>query len=96
MAGGAVKISIGGVAKVYCIHDREKRVVTTEAQVAELGLLLPVPVIFNPKIHKLQRCACCDNLFFDIGDEPRYCRPCQSSPMHQPGGPLAQPEGVIS
>jgi hypothetical protein len=88
-----LRIELGGKAQVYCVHDREKRQVTTEAQVAQLGL--EVGVVYDPKIHRLYRCACCQNLFFDPSDEPRYCRPCQGPFAHQLGGPLAQPEGAL-
>jgi len=79
---------------VCCPHDRKKREVTTEAEVASLGLL--VGILYDPKIHRLQECACCENLFFDISDEPRYCSLCQKPPVYALGGPLAEPEGVIS
>ena len=95
MSGQAPRIVLGGTAQVFCVHDREKRQVTTERQVAELGLLLPVPVIFDRKLHKLQFCACCENLFFDISDEPRYCAVCQRPNVHALGGPLPPPEGVV-
>jgi hypothetical protein len=84
---------LGGKAKVFCIHDREKRLVTTERQVAELGLA--IGVIYDARLHKLQRCACCDNLFFDPSDEPRYCSVCKKVPVHAQGGPLALPRGVV-
>ena len=93
-AGGtAPRIVLGGTAQVCCVHDREKRVVTTEAQVAALGL--EAGILYDPRIHKLQRCACCDNLFFDPSDEPRYCSVCQRPLVHPLGGPLPEPKGVV-
>lgn len=92
--GLGVRLVLGGTVNVHCIHDREKRQVTTEAQVAELGL--EVGIIYDPRLHKLQRCACCDNLFFDPSDEPRYCAVCLGPLVHAPGGALRKPEGVIS
>lgn len=89
------RMVLSGSAKVCCVHDREKRQVTTEAQVAELGLLLRPPILFDPKQHKLFVCACCENLFFDISDEPRFCGPCQRPLVHQLGGPLPDPGGVV-
>lgn len=84
---------LGGTAIKCCVHDRQKSLVVTERQVAELGL--EIGIIYNPKLHKLQRCACCDNLFFDIDDKPRYCIVCKKPPIHALGGPLAKPRGVI-
>ena len=82
---------VSGKASVHCIHDREKRVVTTEAHVAQLGQ--EVGVNYDPAQHKLWECSCCENLFVDPSDEPRLCRRCQVPPAHQPAGPLAAPNG---
>lgn len=95
MAGSALRIELGGTAKVFCVHDREKRVVTTEAQVAALGL--DAGVVYDPKQHRIHRCACCSNLFFDPSDEPRYCHGCRpATRVHALGGPLATPLGEVS
>ncbi len=88
-----VRLVLGGSAKVYCVHDVPKRRVTTEAQVSELGL--SVGILYDPRQHKLHRCACCQNLFFDPTDEPRYCSSCQRPLVHSLGGDLPEPEGVI-
>lgn len=93
--GHGIRIVLGGKAQVYCVHDREKRQVTTEAHVAALGLLHDPPFLYDPKQHKIHRCACCDNLFVDPSDEPRYCRPCQRPLVHKLGGPLQEPRGVV-
>lgn len=93
IGGTALRIVLGGTSQVCCVHDREKRVVTTERQVAELGL--QVGIVYDARIHKLQRCACCANLFFDPSDEPRFCSVCQRPQTHPLGGPLPDPEGVI-
>jgi hypothetical protein len=85
--------AFGGTAVVCCVHDREKRQVTTEAQVAALGL--SVGIVYSPRQHKLKKCACCDNLFFDPTDIPRYCSVCLRDPVHALGGPLAEPTGVL-
>jgi hypothetical protein len=90
-----VQVVLGGKAQVVCIHDREKRLVNTPEEVARLGLLLEPPIIFNEKLHKLQRCACCDNLFFDISDDPRYCAVCNKPPTWAQRGPLSIPQGVV-
>lgn len=88
-----VRMVLSGTYQVCCVHDREKRVVTTEAQAAELGLA--VGVVYDPRLHKLHRCACCANLFFDPSDEPRFCSVCLRPPVHKLGGPLPEPEGVV-
>lgn len=88
-----LRIELGGTAKVYCLHDREKRQIVTEAQVAQLGL--QVGQVYDPKQHKLHRCSCCDNLFVDPSDEPRFCSSCLRPLVHTPGGPLPAPKGVV-
>ena len=94
--GMGLRIELSGTAEVCCVHDRKKDEVTTEAQVAALGLLLNPPIIYDPRIHRLQWCACCRNLFFDPSDEPRYCTRCQGRPVHALGGPLPDPKGVVA
>lgn len=84
----------GGVATVHCVHDRQKRQVVTEAQVATLGL--EAGIVYDPRQHRIHRCACCDNLFVDPSDEPRYCTVCTVVPLAHPlGGPLAAPIGQV-
>jgi hypothetical protein len=89
-------LSLGGTAVVVCLHNREKRVVNTPDDVAQLGVLLDPPVIFDPKVHKVHICACCSNLFVDRTDSPRYCSVCDPNKpfTHMPAAPLAQPIGV--
>jgi len=87
-----LSVSVGGKAIVCCVHDREKRTVTTERQVAQLGLR--VGQIYDPAQHKLWKCACCDNLFVDPTDTPRYCAACQRPLVHALGGPLPKPVAV--
>lgn len=93
VATASLRVVLGGTAVVCCVHDRVKREVVTEAHVAALGL--EVGLVYDPKQHKLHRCACCDNLFVDPSDVPRYCRTCQGPFVHELGGPLAEPLGVI-
>lgn len=95
MGSVGTRVSLGGTAVVCCVHDREKRQVTTEAQVAALGLSMVPPVIYDPVQHKLHRCACCDNLFVDPTDEPRFCSHCLRGMVHALGGPLPEPIGVV-
>jgi uncharacterized paraquat-inducible protein A len=88
MSVGA-RLGLAGSAVVVCVHDRPKREVTTEAQVAELGR--SIGHVYDPVQHKLWSCSCCENLFVDPSDEPRYCRRCQSPFAHAPAGPLQPP-----
>lgn len=89
---------LGGTAVVVCVHDRQKRVVKTTDDVAKLGLDLVPPVIFNPLQHKTHKCACCDNLFVDETDIPRYCSVCapQKPLIHSLAAPLSSPIGVVN
>lgn len=94
MAGPALRVALGGTAVVCCVHDREKRKVVTEAHVAQLGL--QVGQLYDPAQHKLHRCACCENLFVDQTDTPRFCSVCQGPLRHPLGGPLPEPVGVVA
>jgi hypothetical protein len=85
---------LGGKAVVCCVHNREKRQVQTEAQVAALGLA--VGRLYDPKQDKLHLCSCCANLFVDPSDEPRFCSVCLRVPTHALGGPLPDPKGVVA
>ena len=89
-----VRMVLGGSAIVCCVHDRQKRQVVTEAQVAALGL--DVGLLYDPRQHKLHKCACCGNLFVDPTDTPRFCRECQGPLVHALGGPLPIPTGVVA
>jgi hypothetical protein len=89
----AIKISLSGVAVVCCVHDREKRQIRTERQVAQLGRELGH--VYDPKQHKIHDCACCENLFVDPTDEPKFCHTCRQTPKHALGGPLSEPIGVV-
>lgn len=82
-------VAVSGSAVVCCVHDRPKREITTEAQVAELGLR--VGQIYNPRQHRLWLCACCQNLFVDPTDQPRLCHQCQRAPGHPLEAPLPTP-----
>jgi hypothetical protein len=83
----------GGTATVHCVHDRQKRQVITEAQVAALAV--EHGIVYDPAQHKIHSCACCGNLFVDPSDEPRFCIVCQGIPAHLLGGPLPEPTGVV-
>lgn len=90
---GRFHMSLGGVAVVCCVHDREKRQVRTERQIVELGR--EVGVEYDPRQHRLFECACCENLFVDPGDEPRLCHACRGSVIHAPAAPIAEPRGPL-
>lgn len=91
---GTLNMTVSGVAIVCCVHDREKRQLTTESAVASLFAETGYP--YDPKQHKLFSCACCENLFVGITDEPRFCDDCTSAPVHALGGPLPDPTGAIA
>lgn len=89
----AVRPVLSGVARVYCVHDREKRQVTDPEHVKFLGLV--AGYVYDPKIHKLHLCACCENLFVALDDTPRLCDPCVGPLAHPLGGPLPGPKGTV-
>ncbi len=88
-----IQPTFGGTAAVYCVHDRQKRQVVTEEQVAALGR--QVGQLYDAKQHKLHRCACCQNLFVDPTDVPRYCQLCHRPLVHTLNGKLPDPTGAI-
>jgi hypothetical protein len=98
------RVALGGQAIVCCVHDRHKRVVTTEKQLAALAPWaigsswprLPPLVAYDPKQHRIHLCACCQNLFVDPSDEPLYCWACRKPFVHTPAGPLAEPKGPLT
>lgn len=93
-AAGAVKVELSGIAKVYCVHDREKRLVRDPELVKFLGQA--AGIAYDPKLHKLQDCGCCENLHVTLTDTPQLCSVCSKPPTHALGGPIAEPiEGVI-
>jgi hypothetical protein len=93
MATG-VRLALSGVAKVHCVHDREKRLVTDPEDVRTLGESLGV--VYDARKHKIHTCACCENLFVTGDDTPRLCDPCMGLNIHPLGGTLPEPRGVIA
>lgn len=89
-----LRVVLSGKATVHCVHDRIKRQVVTEEQVAAFGL--EYGIIFNSKLHHVHRCSCCDNLFVATTVEPRYCDDCLKPLVHALGGALPEPEGVVA
>jgi hypothetical protein len=92
--GQSTGIALGGKAQVYCVHNREKRQVKTEEQVALLGLSLGI--VFKKGIHQIHLCPCCSNLFVADGKTERYCTKCSVPPVFPLGGPLDEPKGVVA
>lgn len=89
----AISATLSGVAVVCCVHDREKRQVTSEHHVAALGARYGVR--YDRKQHRIFLCGCCENLFVDPGDEPAHCHACRGPLAHQLVGPLAKPLGPL-
>lgn len=94
MPGARLVPTLGGVAVVVCVHDREKRQVTDIPHVQALGRL--VGVEYDPRRHKIHQCACCENLFVSDDDTPRFCTPCTAPLVHPLGGPLPDPIGALT
>lgn len=92
--GGTLQMTVGGVAVVCCVHDREKRQIVTEEALATLLLEHGYP--YDPAQHKIFECACCGNLFVRHDDMPQFCGACTSAPVHALGGPLPDPTGAIA
>lgn len=92
--GSTFKGTLGGVAVVCCPHDREKRQVRSDDAIARLGR--EIGVEFDPRVHKVHDCACCENFFVDPTDTPRFCHACQGALAHPLGGPLPSPIGVVT
>ena len=89
-----VRLGIAGSAKVYCVHDRQKRQIVDPEHVRLLGRALNVQ--YNPRTHKLQTCACCQNLFVTPDDTPRLCDPCLGVTAHSLAAPIPEPlEGAV-
>lgn len=87
-----IRISLSGSAKVYCVHDREKRLLKTPDDCVRVARDAGMVLLAHPKFHT---CGCCDNVFATLDDEPQYCHRCSGNNVHKLGGPLNEPvEGV--
>jgi hypothetical protein len=93
VTGTRLKMGLGGVAVVCCVHDREKRQVRTEAQIVGLGL--EVGVVYDAAQHHIFECSCCENWFVDPGDVPLRCHACRGTIVHTPAAPLPEPTGRL-
>ena len=87
-------VSLSGVAVVCCVHDREKRQVRDLDMVVRLGRELGRE--YDPRTDKLLLCACCENVFVDSDDTPKFCHRCRGPLVHPLGGPLPDPIGVVA
>lgn len=81
MPTAGLQMTIGGTAKVYCVHNRGKREVTD--------------IAYDSALTKPHMCACCENIFLERTDEPMFCPTCRGPYRHPLGGPLAPPKGLI-
>ncbi len=91
-----IEISLSGVAKVYCVHDRQKRQVPDKAEALRIARQVGLSITSAHKI-VYQTCACCENVFATFDKNPRLCHTCERPLVHKPGGPLneASEEGVM-
>ncbi len=88
-----IRIALSGSAKVYCVHDREKRRIKTPDDCVRIAREAGMTLIAFPKF---QTCGCCENVFATLGDEPQLCHRCNGRNVHRLGGPLNDPiEGVL-
>lgn len=88
----AIRPHLGGVVVVCCVHDREKRVfVDREKMIHGLQKIGE----YDPKIHLVHLCACCENLFVSLDDTPRMCDVCGTPIVFPLGGPLPTPIGEV-
>lgn len=88
-------VVFSGYAVVCCVHDREKRVVNNEADVAALAEAAGTRYIKEWHGQHLHKCVCCENMFHDRSDEPMFCYVCRGPLVHPLGGPLPEPKGAI-
>jgi len=88
-----IRIAISGTAQVYCVHDRQKRVVQTPDDCLRIARDAGMTLMAHPKF---QTCGCCENVFATVDDAPQYCHQCSGENVHRLGGPLNEPvEGVL-
>lgn len=92
-AGSNLGIKIGGTATVYCLHDRQKRVITEEAQVLAMA---PDGAKLDSD-HQIKNCQCCENLFVTDSPIDEKCLPCDPARqrlLSQAEGGIIIPRGV--
>lgn len=59
----ALSVELTGSILITCVHGREKR--------------KTVELEFDTAVHKVHLCACCENLFLTLTDEPTRCIMCK-------------------
>jgi hypothetical protein len=78
---------------VYCVHDREKRLVATPDDCVRIAREAGMVLLASPKF---QTCGCCENVFASADDIPQLCHGCSRTHVHALGGPISAPiEGVL-
>lgn len=88
-----IQLVLGGTAKVYCVHDREKRLLTTPDDCLRVARAAGMALLTHPKFHT---CGCCENVFATLDDAPKLCPGCNLQNVHKLGGPIRDPiEGVL-
>ena len=91
--GMGFRVSLGGVAQVYCVHDREKRIIRNPDDCVRVAQDAGMVLLAHPKF---QTCGCCENVFASLDDAPQLCPGCNGQNVHKMGGPLNDPiEGVF-
>ena len=87
-----IRMELSGFAKVYCVHDREKRLLKTPDDCMRIARDAGIVLMEHPKF---QTCGCCENVFASFDDAPQLCHRCNGHNVHPLGGPLNDPiEGV--
>ena len=92
MTTGSFAVSVSGVAVVCCVHDRQKDLVKDPDVLIAAATRRGI----NRNTYLVQFCACCRNYFLHLDDEPALCQTCRRRPVHQPAGPLPNPEGIAA
>jgi hypothetical protein len=87
-------LGLGGVATVFCVHDRQKRQVTDPEDVKKLGLSLGI--VYDARKDIIHNCPCCENLFVTDNDTPTLCHPCLGISVHEVRAPLPEPTGRLN
>lgn len=88
-----IELVLSGSAKVYCVHDREKRAVQSPDDCLRLLDGVHDRTLIGIKF---QTCGCCENVFAVHSDVPQLCHRCRQPNTHALGGSINQPiEGVL-
>lgn len=76
----SIGASVSATYVICCVHDREKRKITTTDA-------------FDPREFDPEVCVCCENIYLQRkGDFERHglplCDQCREAPVHSPAAPL--------